>query len=445
MSQFTQFFPRSIPATQLATTSTPGNKRNRQIFYGPSVQSWSVPSSITEVEVHVWGGGGGGNGTACSGGGGGGGYARTRYKVSSTDILCITVGGDGGTSSVTIPTQSPISPMSATGGSNAQALNPACCTSSTLNPLSCATGCGCLYGGSGGTGSVSLGPTQPRSYCFTASGGLGGTGVYYCRIFDPAYPVVSDQGRCDLRSLAGGGGSAGSPRGPGGKGGGQQCFAEEADRLSAGGGGGIGGDAACIAFAPWEGCSWASDGGGSRTFSMKMCLSEISGPNGGSSDIIAGGAGKNVNYYTFGYGGGTVPTDYVTDLHVEYAPCKNDTWFSVEDIGGAGGLANSPFRNLRYGHLSDGGSGAGGGGSSLERVGSPTPLFGLEGCINTRYVAGNGGFLGGGGGGSLKCNVYVTPTPSIASEINYGGKGGAGGGSGGITTPGTPGVVIIYW
>jgi hypothetical protein len=158
-----------------------GNTTNRRIMYGPSNELWPVPQGTTEVEVHVWGGGGG----SCTSptplprgyGGGGGGYARARYSVTSTDCLCIVVGGNGGTSTVTIPTQAPTSPVSATGGTS---------------------GSGTPGNNPGGSGTVSLGPTHPTCYCFTADGGNGFGGPF-------TSPVVSSSG-----------GAAGSPKGVGG-------------------------------------------------------------------------------------------------------------------------------------------------------------------------------------------------------------------------------------
>ena len=150
MSNYSTFFPTSSGG---GGSSETGNLRNRRIFYGPGTCTWTVPSGTTSVQVHVWGGGGAATGapTAQQGGGGGGGYARAEYAVTDSDSLAITVGGASGTSSVTIPTQSPGSPISATGGSSS--------TSST--------------GGAGGSGSISLASPHPTSYCFTAGGGCG--------------------------------------------------------------------------------------------------------------------------------------------------------------------------------------------------------------------------------------------------------------------------------
>jgi len=163
MSNISQFFAGS-------------RKKNRRIFHGSvgvTTVTWQVPPGVTEVEVHCWGAGG-------SGGGGGGGYVTHVFPVTPSDSLLITAGASpGGTSSVSVPTQSPISPISATGG--------------TFN-----------YAGVGGTGSYTIAPGISTARTFSAS---GGTGFY-------------------------GGGAAGSPFGPGGNGG---------NGSYGGGGGGIGG------------------------------------------------------------------------------------------------------------------------------------------------------------------------------------------------------------
>ena len=171
-----------MAAQKQFTTSAGSHLQNREIFYGPGSHTWPVPSGTTEVHVHVWGGGGSGYYSSWAGvGGGGGGYARAPYTVTDADTLSITVGANGSTSSVTIPTQTPNSPMSATGGN----------TSSSTST-----------GGTGGTGTVTLHPSFPHYYCMNADGGAGGA---------PCGPSYS--------SNMGSGGAAGSPLGIGGTGG----------------------------------------------------------------------------------------------------------------------------------------------------------------------------------------------------------------------------------
>lgn len=156
---------------------------NRIFFAGPVSKTWNVPTSTKEIEVHVWGGGGNGKAatfpTPCAEGGGGGGYATARLNVSGGEAVSITVGGVQGTSTVTLPGQSPNSPISATGGTF--------CTA--------------------GTGAISLAPPHPTNWCYVASGGNG----------------IRQQLPCNCYGMGGiSGSSAGSPFGtgkPGGTGG----------------------------------------------------------------------------------------------------------------------------------------------------------------------------------------------------------------------------------
>lgn len=188
MSNISQFFAGS-------------RKKNRRIIHGGvgvTTITWLVPPGVTEVEVHCWGAGGKGSpgGAGAGGGGGGGGYVTHVFPVTPSDRLLITAGAEpGGTSSVSVPTQSPISPISATGGSAGQAFPPA------------------GAGGSGGVGSYTIAPGISTARTFSASGGAGGSMV------NPA----------DL----GAGGAAGSPFGTGGAG---------QSGAASSGGGGIGGD-----------------------------------------------------------------------------------------------------------------------------------------------------------------------------------------------------------
>lgn len=167
-----------------------GAFNRREIYVGPLSTTWTAGSDGI-VEVNCWGGGGnGGGGTAprAGGGGGGGGYVRYIYDMSAGDQLSITVGGSGGTSSVSSPTQSPTSPISATGGSAGGATSP------SPDPLNSP-----VPGGAGGVGSGTV-PTPRSGYLLTRSGGQGSIGSYA--------PTYSDQ-------YGGGGGSAGSEYGNG--------------------------------------------------------------------------------------------------------------------------------------------------------------------------------------------------------------------------------------
>lgn len=195
----------------VARNQVPEKKKNRRIFHGTvgvTTVTWLVPPGVTEVEVHCWGAGGNGGPTYYGGGGGGGGYVTHIFPVTSSDRLLITAGASpGGTSSVSVPTQSPISPISATGGS---------------------TGVDAAGAGSagpsapGGTGSFTIAPGISTARTFAASGGAGGAGY------------ISGPG---VGQHAGGGGAAGSPFGTGGAGAGGPTLGP----VGAGGGGGIGG------------------------------------------------------------------------------------------------------------------------------------------------------------------------------------------------------------
>ena len=172
---------------------------NRIFFAGPASKTWNVPSSTREIEVHVWGGGG-----CCAislpttnfaEGGGGGGYATARLNVSGGEQVSITVGASQGTSTVTLPGQSPNSPISATGGT--------CCVP--------------------GTGSITLAPPHPTNWCYVASGGSG----------------RRQSLTCNCSGIGGiGGSSAGSPYGTGKQGGFGGCSQTGCVDCYVGGGGG---------------------------------------------------------------------------------------------------------------------------------------------------------------------------------------------------------------
>lgn len=371
MPQYTQYF----------TTSAGSHLNNRCIFTGPQTSTpWPVPEGTTEVHVHVWGGGGGGCRSSYGRGGGGGGYARASLAVTDSDALSITVGGAAGTSSVTVPTQTPGSPISATGGGNA--------TSSDA--------------GTGGAGTVALAPTQCQWYCYTANGGTGGKSLV-CQT--PA-----------------GGGAAGSPRGPGGCGGHECC----------GGGGGIGGSPGHNFRCYNIRCGPSSQVTVTLTSAGSALQARNFKANGNcvyTQNII------NRNYPAFG---GSTP-NVVTELGTvgcsgfynnvfSKMPCNpvcptcpegpsvgnfytatnsanrnwGDEWFYVEDMAGAAvGEWSAPVvvLNCPYGPA---GAGAG------------------------AYGEIPAGVLGGGG-----CNSTA------------GCAGGQGANSG--FSPGTPGMVVIYW
>ena len=75
--------------------------------------------------------------------------------------MSITVGGQGGTSSVTCPSQSPTSPISATGGSDGGTSSPSPSPTNSPTP-----------GGAGGSGSGTV-PSPRSGLLWTADGGQG--------------------------------------------------------------------------------------------------------------------------------------------------------------------------------------------------------------------------------------------------------------------------------
>lgn len=370
MSNYSTFFPTSGGGGSSSGTLPYSNRR---IFISEAggTCTWPVPSGTTSVEVHVWGGGGAAQGApdagGSQGGGGGGGYARAEYSVTDSDSLAITVGGPGGTSSVTIPTQSPVSPISATGGSSASGQT----------------------GALGGNGSVSLSGSHPTQYCFTACGGSGGDGAPTINCNDCCWPSnitkVWIAGR-------GGGGAAGSPRGNGGNG--TNHPSTSCNGFYSGGGGGIGGNGG------------ESNGGGSRG-------------NAGCVVCCGGGEGKtsNINTNSLGKMNGASRAD-----------CQEDIWWKVEDIGGAGGIGfgcfGSPNQNFQ---VMKGGSGAGGGGGGFACGGGSC----VTKFIVTQGATGGFLGGGGGGVWLCSCSPSGTACCLIKNTPFQGRGGVAGGAGGG--------------
>lgn len=176
--------------TQFSSGGSGGTTFNRrEVIVGPVSTTWTAGSTGI-VEVNCWGGGGNGGQFTGGSGGGGGGYVRYIYDLTAGDQLSIIVGGSGGTSSVSCPTQSPTSPISATGGS--VGLNPGPTTPGS-------SGVAYADGGAGGVGSGTV-PAPRIGYLLTRSGGSGNGGKQK----NPAGPHIG-----------GGGGCAGSPFGDG--------------------------------------------------------------------------------------------------------------------------------------------------------------------------------------------------------------------------------------
>lgn len=344
MSNITQFFG----------SDSVERKKNRRIFTGEMVGLgvttggflWPVPPGVTEVEVHCWGAGGdggffsqaplptGGTVSYTGGGGGGGGYVTHVFPVTSSDRLLIICGAaPGGTSSVSVPTQSPISPISATGGSIGVQ------TSSSPVPLFPIVS----SVGLGGVGSYTIAPGISTTRTFSASGGNGGG------VFNAPNPAAAP---VPANVLAGAGGAAGSPFGPGGDGG----------VGSSGGGGGIGGPGGSPGplgvsiYIPTDMSLGSSTGGGSL----------------GGAVSPRGGRGIRGYREVFPY---VSPIDAVISNNV--SNINTDDWFYVDEILGSGG--NGSFIH----------GGPGGGGSGFPGSGDGGILGGAAGN-------GRAGFGGGG-------------------------------------------------
>lgn len=216
---------------------------------GTSVNTWTVPDGVTEVEVLVVGGGGGAYTGARAGGGGGGGVIyRESYPVTPTTVMPITVGARGTAGGVN-GGNSVFGTLTAIGGGGSGADGG---SGGGGNPGHLAGGLGTpgqghnggdaiqpggagtrLGGGGGGAGAPGQqGGTTP------GLGGNGGIGLYFGDKFGGEAANYGDEGW-----FGGGGGGAGG--GLGGKGGGMDDwevgrFAAENDTSppNSGGGGG---------------------------------------------------------------------------------------------------------------------------------------------------------------------------------------------------------------
>ena len=184
-----------------------GAYNRREVYVGPFSTTWTA-GSAGNVEVCCWGGGGdGGSGPGFGGsGGGGGGYVRYIYNMSVGDELSIVVGGSGESSSVSCPTQAPISPISATAGSVGVTTTSVSSTAYSI-------------GGAGGVGTGTV-PAPRTGYLLTRTGGRGNGGMYN----PPSGPHVG-----------GGGGSAGNEYGDG-------STSHPGNQAYSSGGNGIGGN-----------------------------------------------------------------------------------------------------------------------------------------------------------------------------------------------------------
>jgi hypothetical protein len=336
-----------------------------KMYTTPGVHVWTKPADIDQskpILVHVWGAGGtGADGylhTSTYHGGGGGGLAVKLINPSSLGATENITIGEAPTNYTLVSGSSSFgSHCSATGG------NGGGCTA--VNAGSNGGTAGAANQGIGGMG---IGGDVNRR------GGTGGTGYY---------ASATNNG-------GGGGGSAPAPYGisDGFRGGNGYTYA-------GGGGGGIG-------AAGGNGDYIAGAGGGSAGVANRsQSPSSYYGSHPGGSGIagVAGSAGTTRGLYT----------TYGDFQPIEGQPGEGAFIVNPNTIffGGGGGsdgfhYTQSSYRVITHG--TDGGPGAGGGGS------------GKASTYNHGGSGGNGGILGGGGGVSS----YTRP-----------GSGGLAGGGGG--------------
>jgi hypothetical protein len=95
----------SATATANITVSPCGAVTGSQTFnYTGNVQSWTVPSCVTQATFRVWAASGGGSSTGGSGQSGRGGYTEGVLQVTPGEVYFIYVGQQGGVSSNSTPT-----------------------------------------------------------------------------------------------------------------------------------------------------------------------------------------------------------------------------------------------------------------------------------------------------------------------------------------------------
>jgi hypothetical protein len=219
------------------------------IFNTAGYTEWTVPASVSTIDVACWGGGGGGaDGETNQGGGGGGGgaFASSSLSVSAGQIIRIQVGGtaaqetNGATS--TASTTAPAFIVEAQGG---RALTAAVGASGGLAASS--QGTTKRNGGNGGNGETGTGDE---------SGGGGGAG---------GMNAAGTVGEVQQGTFGGDGGqgdgTAGGAGGTGGNGG--ACTAGTASVLGGGGGGGAdNGLSGCAGAQPGGGGGGGETGGG---------------------------------------------------------------------------------------------------------------------------------------------------------------------------------------
>ena len=168
-------------------TGLPSGQIQTQLFTAPG--TWTKPSTVTQVRVHVVGGGGGGAGNSSSASGGNGGYTVAICPVSAPISITVGTGGAGGTGPAIAPgssgnTSSFGSLVSCTGGAGgtypATAGTPGAATITTGTAITTAAlagnGDSLISGGAGGgSGQPAITYTVPGVVQAGFKGGTGGS------------------------------------------------------------------------------------------------------------------------------------------------------------------------------------------------------------------------------------------------------------------------------
>jgi hypothetical protein len=461
-------------------------KKNRLVF-SPGNYTWTVPDNVIEVEVHVWGGGG--NGRSCSStnpalvgsGGGGGGYVRHLYRVTGGNILQIAVGGQGGTSSVSCPSNPVPQPISATGGSDG-AQQPG-------NSVSL------VVGGAGGVGSLTGVPIPLRvnGITMTAAGGAGGGVVDTTTQYAPTaglpfntpfgsvprflQPTTSPFGPQVLGDFIGAsGGAAGSHLGNGGLGTPSIGYPTSRPILPTRSDGISLANFPTITWGPY-GVLWSAGGAGIGGQSISPFMIKDLGLNPFTAGFAPEPSDKTYFSHSFRGASAEYPdfcpvavmgtrnkadyntskvetSDLATSVPLYFGPVGstnekygviNEKWFYVEEIVGSNGcevFSNSATPYRRAEPTFRAGCGQNGYIETINIQSAPLPPA---------------PFLGGGCGGKYLDTSYMSVFPVFSPLFGTdwqgrGGSGSIGGGGGGqaLAQPGDNGVggtgcVIIYW
>jgi hypothetical protein len=246
------FLPSTVPLpTSIISYGYTPNFRNRSSFYGTgSVQTFTVPASVSLVRIFCWGSGGIGQNGANYQVAGSGAYTAASYQVYAGQVLYIVVGVPGGIGGGTA------GGTSANGGGYSGVFSGSPSVTNVLLIAGAGGGSGFNGGGVGGGGGY------PRGNSGSGSQAQGGGGTQT----SPGLSYGTAAGQ-----LAGGNGVIGDNGGGGGGGG---WF---------GGGGGT---------------SQGAGGGGSSYASPQVRASEfVNGNNGGSNGGSAPLAGNEASPY----------------------------------------------------------------------------------------------------------------------------------------------------